>query len=101
LSADPNLYIKDGVLLLLYIDNILIVNTSDDSPSSSANQVMMVLKTKYKMSDLGKVRCFLGLEINQDENSISLSQETYIDTMIKWFGMENSCHISNPLDPDI
>jgi hypothetical protein len=100
-SADPNLYVKDGVLLLLYVDDILIVNTSDDSPSSSANQVIMVLKTKYKMWDLGKARCFVGLEINRDENGISLSQESYIDTMIKWFGMENGHHVSNPLDPDI
>jgi hypothetical protein len=101
LSADPNLYVKDRVLLLLYINDILIVNTSNDSPSSSANQVIMVLKTKYKMSDLGKARCFLGLEINRDKNSISLSQETYIATMIKWFGMENGHHVSSPLDPDI
>jgi hypothetical protein len=82
-SADPNLYVKDGVLLLLYVDNILIVNTSDDSPLSSANQVITALKTKYKMSDLGEARYFLGLEINRDENGISLSQESYIDTMIK------------------
>jgi hypothetical protein len=61
----------------------------------------MALKTKYKMSNLGEARCFLGLEINRDENGISLSQESYIDTMIKWFGMENSRHVSNPLDPDI
>jgi hypothetical protein len=88
-SADPNLYVKDGVLLLLYVDDILIVNTSDDSPSSSANQVIMALKTKYKISDLGKARYFLGLEINRDENGISLSQESYIDTMIKRFGMDN------------
>jgi hypothetical protein len=101
LSTNPNLYIKDGVLLLLYGDDILIVSSSDDSPSSSANQVITALKTKYKMSDLGKVRCFLGLEINRDENGISLSQETYIDTMIKWFGMEDSCNVSNPLDPNV
>jgi hypothetical protein len=43
----------------------------------------MVIKMKYKMLDLGKGRYFLGLKINWDENSISLSQETYIDTMIK------------------
>jgi hypothetical protein len=61
----------------------------------------MALKTKYKMSNLGEARHFLGLEINRDENGISLSQESYIDTMIKWFGMENGHHISNPLDPDI
>jgi hypothetical protein len=100
-STDPNLYVKDGVLLLLYVDDILIVNTSDDSPSSPANQVITALKTKYKMSDLGEARRCLGLETNRDENSISLSQETYIDTMIKRFGMENSRNVSNPLDPDV
>jgi hypothetical protein len=56
---------------------------------------------KYKISDLGKARCFLGLEINRDKNSISLSQETYIDTMIKWFGMEDSHNVSNLLDPNV
>jgi hypothetical protein len=53
------------------------------------------------MSNLGEARCFLGLEINQDENGISLSQETYIDTIIKRFGMENGRNVSNPLDPDV
>jgi hypothetical protein len=100
-SADPNLYVKDGVLLLLYVDDILIISTSDDSPSSPANQVITALKTKYKMSDLGEARRFLGLEINRDENGISLSQETYIDTMIKRFGMEDSRNVSNPLDPNV
>jgi hypothetical protein len=63
--------------------------------------VITALKTKYKMSNLGEATHFLGLEINRDENGISLSQETYIDTMIKWFGMEDSCNVSNPLDPDV
>jgi hypothetical protein len=63
--------------------------------------VITTLKTKYKMSDLGEARRFLGLEINRDENGISLSQETYIDTMIKRFGMEDSHNVSNPLDPNI
>jgi hypothetical protein len=61
----------------------------------------MVLKMKYKISDLGEASYFLGLEINRDKNGISLSQETYIDTMMKQFGMENSHNISNLLDPDI
>jgi hypothetical protein len=82
-SADPNLYVKDRVLLLLYVDDILIISTSDDSPSSLANQVITALKTKYKISDLSEARRFLGLEINRGENGICLSQETYIDTMIK------------------
>jgi hypothetical protein len=100
-STAPNLDLKDGVLLLLYIDDILIVSTSDDSPSSPGNQVITALKTKYKMSDLGEARQFLGLEINRDKNGISLSQETYIDTMIKRFSMEDSRNVSNPLDPNV
>jgi hypothetical protein len=63
--------------------------------------VITVLKTKYKISNLGEAIQFLGLEITQDENGISLSQETYIDTMIKWFGIEDSCNVSNLLDPNV
>jgi hypothetical protein len=85
-SADPNLYVKDRVLLLLlYVDDILIVSMSDNSSLSPADEVITALKNKYKMSDLGEARRFLGLEINRNEDGISLSQGSYIDTLLKRF----------------
>jgi hypothetical protein len=53
------------------------------SRTNTANEVITALKNKYKMSDLGEARHFLGLEINRNEDGISLSQGSYIDTLLK------------------
>jgi hypothetical protein len=96
-SANPNLYVKDRVLLLLYVDDILIVSMSDNSSRSPADEVITALKNKYKISDLGEARHFLGLDINRNEDGISLSQGSYIDTLLKWFALPrwlpNVCRI--------
>ena len=50
------------IILLLYVDDMLLF-------SLSANRVATIkhlLRAKYKMTDLGPVRCFLGLEIEHD-----------------------------------
>jgi len=52
------------IILLLYVDDILLF-------SPSANRVTTIkylLRAKYKMTDLGPVRCFLGIEIECDRS---------------------------------
>jgi len=52
------------IILLLYIDDMLFF-------SPSANRVTTIkhlLHAKYKMTDLGPVRCFLGIEIERDRS---------------------------------
>jgi hypothetical protein len=74
---------------------------SSMSCTNTADEVITALKNKYKMSNLGEVRHFLGLEINRNKDGISLSQGSYIDTLLKWFSMEDSCNVSNPLNPNV
>jgi hypothetical protein len=74
---------------------------SSMSRTNTADEVITALKNKYKMSDLGEARHFLGLEINRNEDGISLSQGSYIDTLLKRFGMEDSRNVSNPLNPNV
>jgi hypothetical protein len=52
--------------------------------------------TRYKVRLVVK-----GLEINRNEDGISLSQGFYIDTLLKWFCMEDSRNVLNPLDPNV
>jgi len=50
------------IILLLYVDDILLF-------SPLANRVTTIkhlLRVKYKMTELGPVRCFLGIEIERD-----------------------------------
>jgi hypothetical protein len=93
-TADPNLYLMDTTLLLLYVDDILICGNDVKSTKDQ-------LQRQYKMKDLGIARRFLGIEITRRNGITSISQKTYINTLIERFGMKDARHISSPMDPDI
>jgi hypothetical protein len=108
-TADQNLYIKEGVLLLLYVDDLLIVDTNKSigngvdtgSIENGATKVKKQLNQKYKMVDLGEARRFLGLEITKTDKGYSLGQQDYINSLVKRFGIENAKPAYSPMDPDV
>jgi len=84
--ADEYLYLCSGVFLLLYVDDTQIFYPP--SASEAAEELKAALKKEYKMTDLGKPKQFLGLEIERhDSGAISLRQSKYIRTILKRFGM--------------
>jgi len=96
-NADQNLYIRsDGVLLLLYVDDMLVAYA--DGSSERAIDVKNALMKQYQMSNLGPAKRFLGLDITRlPDGSIVLSQQSYIDSVIKRFGMEDANSAPTPL----
>jgi len=101
-SADPNLYLRsDGILILLYVDNISM--SYPQAATKAAIEVKAKLSEKYKITNFGPARQFLGIEIYRDKNGtgISLSQKAYMTTILKQFGMEHNHGFSTPMDPNI
>ena len=96
-ATDPNLYIGPGVLLLLYVDDIILAHTAPDGGVS----VKQRLLDQYKMTDLGKARRFLGLEIYQQPSGISLCQREYIQKVLRRFRMENAHDTLSPMDTNV
>ena len=88
-NADNNLYIKvtqDSILLIeFYVDDI-IFESIDDSLSHKFSKDM---QNEFEMSLLGELSFFLGLQIRQRNQGISISQTKYIREMLKRFGMED------------
>ena len=77
--ADENLYLRSSVFLLLYVDDTTILYPR--SASEAAEDLKTALKKGYKMTNLGKAKQFLGLEIaRQDSGAITLGQAKYIQT---------------------
>lgn len=100
--ADPNLYIRDGVLILLYIDDLLIVHRDSDT-TNVAEDIKQKLMTIYRMTDLGLATKFIGIEIGYKKSdtghdSITLSQSGYIRQMLKRYKMEDAYPVSTPMD---
>ena len=103
-SADSNLYITNGALVLLYVDDTSVFDTSDpDSKEAGtvASRIMTALKSEYKMSDLGPIQRFLGMDVRHTENGLTLDQETYIDTMVRKYNLQDARRCYSPLDPNV
>ena len=118
-SADPNLYIKGSVILLLYVDDMIIVDGSfpkdaylgnSNQPAASPKdakalsarvQIKKLLTGRYKMTDLRETRRFSGIEVIRDDNGITLAQNRYIDAILRRFGMEEAHEVRSPMDPNV
>ena len=57
-AEDPNLYLQRGVLLVLYVDDLLITHNGEEG-----HRIKQLLQKKYRMCDLGAAKRFLGIEI--------------------------------------
>eukprot|EP00253_Pinus_taeda_P023395 PITA_23395 len=48
------------------------------------------MKSDFEMTDLGFLRYFLGIEVDQSENGVFISQDKYVEAVLKRFNMQNS-----------
>src|SRR3954466_15320608 len=73
--------------LILYVDDILLIGNDVDL----LNSVKDYLNNSFSMKDLGEAAYILGIKIYRGRSRclISLSQSTYLDKVLKRFGMED------------
>jgi len=62
---DPNLYLQQGVLLVLYVDDLLIAHNGAEG---RGHRIKQLLQKKYKMCDLGAAKRLLGIEIEKTKD---------------------------------
>ena len=76
------------VFLVLYVDDILLIG--NDIPTLVS--VKQWLRKCFSMKDLGEAETILGIRIYRDRSQqlLGLSQEKYIDKVLKWFSMTDS-----------
>jgi hypothetical protein len=74
--------------LVLYVDDILLIGNK----VPFLNKVKDYLKSKFSMKDLGEAAYILGIKIYIDRTKrlIGLSQDTYLDKVVKRFQIEKS-----------
>lgn len=91
-------YKDDNILyLLLYVDDI-ILTASDLGIIRKYKEYLM---TEFDIKDKGKLKNFLGLEINyaKDEGILRISQKRYLTGILRRFNFENCNPVSTPIDP--
>ena len=56
---------------------------------------------KYKMSMMGELTYFLGLQIKQSKKCIFISQGKYVSDMLKKFGLTSCSSMKTPIAPPL
>eukprot|EP00253_Pinus_taeda_P016675 PITA_16675 len=76
---------KSLIILVLYVDDLILTG----SDPNLINHVKSSLKKKFEMTDLGQLHYFLGLQVLQSKEGISLSQSKYACDLLRHFHMED------------
>ena len=82
--SEPTLYTKvnqEGKLLIvcLYVDDLILTR------NISVDEFKKTMKTDFEMTDLGMMKYFLGIEVNQSEDGIFICQNKYAKDILKMF----------------
>jgi hypothetical protein len=75
----------------VYVDNLIITGSDRDDIRSFKEEMAFM----FKLSDLGLLHYYLGIEVKQSASSILLSQGAYVMKILERSGMTgcNPCHV--------
>eukprot|EP00253_Pinus_taeda_P027258 PITA_27258 len=76
---------KSLIILVLYVDDLILTG----SDPNLINHVKSSLEKKFEVTDLGHLNYFLGLQVLQSKEGISLSQSKYACDLLRHFRMED------------
>eukprot|EP00253_Pinus_taeda_P035659 PITA_35659 len=86
-EGEPTLYIKenDGKILIvvLYFDDVIFTGNDD----YLIENFKTVMKEEFEMTDMGLLRYFVRIEVDQNENGIFISQAKYVNEVFERFNM--------------
>ncbi|GJR16239.1 putative ribonuclease H-like domain-containing protein [Tanacetum coccineum] len=84
-KIDQTLFIKkqkgDILLVQVYVDDIIFGSTNKKLCIGFEN----LMKDKFQMSSMGELTFFLGLQVQQKEDGIFISQDKYVAEILKKF----------------
>jgi hypothetical protein len=90
---DPN----EHTMVVIHVDDCTMATKS----ISHVDELKAMIRKHVEITDLGQLHWLLGIEVtrNRDAHTISLSQRSYVDSIIRRFNFEDLKPVSNPMEP--
>lgn len=96
-NYEPCVYYKRKdkcfILFALYVDDFLLIYNN----SELCKKVKKELTKEFIIRDLGRIKYFLGMNIEYSCNNIVISQKDYILRLLTKYGMSEANPVSTPL----
>lgn len=97
-SKEPSLYQRkrneDLLIVAVYVDDLLVTG----SDLEMIIEFKKEMSAKFEMSDLGRLTYYLGIEVLQHNDGITLRQERYATKILAETGMSDCNHVHVPMD---
>ncbi|GJX35189.1 putative ribonuclease H-like domain-containing protein, partial [Tanacetum coccineum] len=97
-KIDQTLFIKrqKGHILLvqIYVDDIIFGSTKKEL----CDEFEKLMKDKFQMSSMGELTFFLGLQIQQKKKGIFISQDKYVNEILRKYNYTDVKSASTPTD---
>eukprot|EP00794_Sanderia_malayensis_P001728 gene1728-1926_t len=88
-SVDHCIYRKEvgekKVFILIKVDNLIIAASDNET----MNETKMMLQERFKMKDLGKLSYFLGIEFEQGDDFVEMTEKRYLSKVLERVQMSN------------
>lgn len=85
--------ITENIYVILYDDDVIIITHN----INKMNKFKQYLSKQFEMIDMNEAKFFLGIKIERKESKIIMSQNAYLQSVLKRFGMSDCNAISTPL----
>ena len=95
---EPSVYRRsvsgDLLVVAVYVDDLFVTGTSLKQIKEFKAEMAM----KFEMSDLGRLTYYLGIEVNQHAEGISLCQNRYALKILEEAGMSSCNSVQTPME---
>jgi hypothetical protein len=97
-TIDKTLFIKKEkkaiLLVQIYVDDIIFGSTQD----KMCKDFEELMHQRFKMSSMGELTFFLGLQVKQQQTGIFISQSKYVNDILNKFGFKDAKVASTPME---
>ncbi|GJY54230.1 retrovirus-related pol polyprotein from transposon TNT 1-94 [Tanacetum coccineum] len=96
-AVDPTLFTwhagNNILLVQIFVDGIIFASSNTAMCNEFANQ----MTNKFKISMMGQMSFFLGLQISQSPRGIFINQSKYASEIVKKYGLHSTNSVDTPM----
>lgn len=100
-SHDQAVYTRNktgcSLVVGVYVDDLIVTGSNEREINKFKEQMMK----EFEMSNLGLLSYYLGIEVSQTKEGVSLKQRTYAKRILEEFGMIDCNPTASPMDPKL
>ncbi|KAK8942719.1 hypothetical protein KSP39_PZI008773 [Platanthera zijinensis] len=100
-KIDKTLFLRESkgkiILVQIYVDDIIFGSTENNLCKKFAK----LMQGKFEMSSMGELKFFLGLQVRQTDDVLSISQSKFTKELIKKYGMQSSSIMRTPMGTNV